>query len=112
MAFSGPGPGRPKGLQNKITIRQREIAARVMGDIGTPEFDAFITKQREELMRGSMHPTIQSLWMHYFMGKPTERIEVADTTNDLDTYSREELRTRAEAVAARVVESEPAPEVH
>ena len=98
------GYGRVKGTPNKITARQREVAAMVLGEPGTPEFAEFVAAERKAALEQSMAPAIKSLWMHYLLGIPKVSVEVKDTTNDLDDLSTEELRARSMAVAATIVQ--------
>ena len=101
--FHGPGPGRPKGSITKQTLKQREFAEMILGKPGTIEFDEYIQTQRAQLLAGEMHPSIHNTLLHYAHGKPTERIEIKDTTNDMSQVSAEELRARALALASRIM---------
>lgn len=93
-----PRAGRPKGTANKITNLQRHVAEMVLGKPGTPEFETFIALEREALLTGTMDPRIKQLWMHYGYGRPVERIEVKETTENLDGLTEEHLRERALAL--------------
>ena len=73
---NGPGKGRPKGSLNKTTLLQREVAEKVLGKPGTPEFEEFIASQRKQILLGILPPVILQMWMHYLVGKPKETIEV------------------------------------
>lgn len=101
--FHGAGPGRPKGLLNKSTVKQRELAEMILGKPGTPAFDEFVAKQRIAMLSGDMAPAILQTLLYYLAGKPTERIEVKDTTPDISDVTAEELRARALALASRIV---------
>ena len=52
------------------------FAARVLGEPGTPEFDAFVDSTRKQLLAGILPPAITALILHYAYGKPKETIEV------------------------------------
>ncbi len=86
-----PGPGRPKGAENKRTKEARELARKLATDT---------TYQKPLLQRlrageaGSMEPT---LW-YYAFGKPKD--SVAHTFN-LSKLSNEEL-DQFEALVKRV----------
>jgi hypothetical protein len=99
-----PGPGRPAGRKNNITVQQRAVAEMVLGKPGTPEFDEFVLSQRKQALAGILPPGILQLWMFYLLGKPIERVEVKDTTQDFEGVTAEQLRERATIVAQRVVE--------
>lgn len=76
----------------------------VLGKPGTPEFDDFVKSQRVQLLAGILPPAIVLQWMNYLMGKPIERVEVKDTTDDVvDNLTVEQLRERAKAIAQRVI---------
>jgi hypothetical protein len=47
----------------------------VLGEPGTPEFDEFVKSERADWKAGTMHPGVKQMWMHYLVGKPTERVE-------------------------------------
>ena len=70
------GAGRVKGTPNKTTTAQKAFAARVLGEPGTPEFDAFVDSTRKQLLAGILPPAITALILHYAYGKPKETIEV------------------------------------
>lgn len=109
MPFTGKetaGPGRPKGIPNKITLKQREFAEMILGKPGSIEFDEYIQTQRAQLLAGTMHPSIHTTLLHYAHGKPVERIEVKDTTADISNVTNEELRARALALASRITQDD------
>ena len=70
------GAGRTKGTPNKITQRQREVAAMVLGEPGTPEFAEFVAAERKAALDQSMAPAIKALWTHYLLGIPKVSVEV------------------------------------
>jgi hypothetical protein len=95
-----PGPGRPKGIPNKIAWKQREVAALILGEPGSKAFQEFVAHEREEWKAGTMHPGVKVLWLHYLLGKPTETIDVhgeitsmkiVRMTLDEQTLSRETM---------------------
>lgn len=73
------GPGRPKGLKNKATLQQREVAEMVLGKRDSPEFQQFIASQRTQLLAGILPPAILQLWLYYLLGKPKETVDVQGT---------------------------------
>jgi hypothetical protein len=80
----------------------------VLGEPGTNEFKVFVGAQRAQALSGLMPAAILSLWLHYLLGKPVERVEVKDTTDELDNATGEQLRERAKLIAQRVVDAAPA----
>ena len=97
------GAGRTKGTPNKITAQQRHVAAMVLGDPGSLEFEEFVKSERKAALDQSMAPAVKTMWMHYLVGKPVDHVEVKDTTDDLE-LTAEQMRERAKVIAARVVE--------
>lgn len=92
--------GRPKGIANKTTQLQREIAERIFGKVGTPEFEAFIAAERKSLMDGTMPPQIKQYWLHCGYGKVVDRVEVHDVPpGEFETVDENELRARARSLA-------------
>jgi hypothetical protein len=106
------GPGRPKGLRNKITLQQRHVAEMVLGKPGTPEFDSFVQSERQAILDGTMDSRIKTLWMHYLLGKPVDRVEVKEVEDDFSDLSAEHLRERSLAVARVVMETTPSETTH
>ena len=99
--------GRPKGLQNKITVRQREVAAMVLGTPGTPEFDEFVSSERRAALAQTMAPQIKALWMHYLLGIPKVSVEVKQVSENFDDVPLDELRSQSLELAARIAQSLP-----
>jgi hypothetical protein len=102
MAFTGPetaGPGRPKGGQNKTTIEVR-AAARTIVD--NPNYRAALALR----VKSGTAPHMETLLWHYAYGKPVEKIEVKDTTDEFENITAEQLRERAKLIAQRIVEPE------
>ena len=100
------GPGRPKGLRNKITLQQRHVAEMVFGTPGTPEFDEFVAAERKAALDGTMHPGVKTLWMNYLLGKPVERVEVKEVENDFSDLTPEQVAERSIAVARVILEEQ------
>jgi hypothetical protein len=65
----GPGPGRPKGSQNKHTIEAKQLAR---GLLNNPTYKRNLQKRLRAGEAGAMEPL---LW-HYAFGKPKEHVEV------------------------------------
>ena len=63
------GPGRPKGVQNRVTVEAREYATRLVTD---PAYISGLERRLIEGTAGSMEPL---LWAFAY-GKPKERLEV------------------------------------
>jgi hypothetical protein len=62
------GPGRPKGLQNRVTREFKEIAR---GILEQPEA---IEKMKRAAALGRLHPSLHIAPMHYAYGKPKETV--------------------------------------
>jgi hypothetical protein len=64
------GPGRPKGVPNKLTIEVRELARNIVNN------DAYLERLKVRIDRGSA-PHMETLLWHYAWGKPKETLEMA-----------------------------------
>jgi hypothetical protein len=64
-----PGPGRPKGLQNRNTLEVKQLATRILQD------KDYLEALQRRLLRGEAGPIEVTLW-HYAYGKPKERVEL------------------------------------
>ena len=85
------GAGRTKGTPNKTTTAQRAFASRVLGEPGTPEFDAFVDSTRKQLLAGILPPAITALILHSAYGKPKETVEVEGSVT-VEKIVREVIR--------------------
>jgi hypothetical protein len=94
--FHGPGPGRPKGSTNANRREVREIAREIVDD---PVYRAAL---KMRVMLGEATHMEPLLW-HYAHGKPVERVEVRDTTNDFDGLTAEQLRREAMEIARTII---------
>ncbi len=65
----GPGPGRPKGLPNKVTRDIQEFARAVLED---PDY---VRELKVRLRRGKA-PHVETALYHYGYGKPRETISI------------------------------------
>lgn len=108
--FHGPGPGRPKGLKNKTTSEQRRFAEQVVGTEGTPEREEFVKAMRAQLLSGVMAPAVANTILFWWLGKPTERIEIQEAPPDYNDLTADELRERSLAVAKQIVQLTPSEE--
>jgi hypothetical protein len=83
------GPGRPKGVPNKVTIEAKEACGRLVDD------PAYRSKLKHRLIRGKLAPVLEAMLWHYAKGKPVERVELKDVT-DVDhlTYEQKVARLR------------------
>ena len=103
--FKGePGPGRPRGRANNITLQQRRVAAMVLGEPGTPEFDEFVAAERKSALNGLMPPGVKTLWMHYLLGIPKQQIEVSGDVT-IEKIVREVIDVPAQSQDERRLES-------
>lgn len=87
-----------------MTKQQHAVAEMVLGKPGTPEFDEFVKSQRVQALAGLLPPVILQTWLHYLIGKPLDRVEVKDTTDELEGITIDQLRERARLIALRVTE--------
>lgn len=63
-----PGPGRPKGSQNKVTVEIKNFAHRFVND------EAYLKKLRVRVNEGTA-PHMETLMWHYAYGKPKDEDE-------------------------------------
>lgn len=81
-------------------VLQRRLCHAILGKEGTPEYEEFVATTRRHYLAGILPPGITTLLLHYGYGKPVERIEIEDTTqNDMEGLSEEALRDRARRLA-------------
>jgi hypothetical protein len=90
------------------TAARRALAKRVLSD---KYFDNL--KLRAE--NGELPPQVETLLLHYLVGKPTEEMEVVDNGNDLQDMTTEQLLAAAQEIqqtlARAVSEQETVPPV-
>jgi hypothetical protein len=79
------GPGRPKGVPNKVTVEVREAASALVDD------PVYRKKLRDDLRKRKLAPAVEVLLWHYAKGKPKETIDV-DLTNRVQVLGEEEVR--------------------
>jgi hypothetical protein len=94
--FKGPGPGRPKGLQNKVTRDVQAFTARVLTACGGEDELAkqFLHSENEET-RLKMF----SILLYYRFGKPKE-------TQDVHVMIHDELGPRVAMARKAIAETE------
>jgi len=63
-----PGPGRPKGVHNKVTNEIRLLAQALFDE-------AYWKKKYERMHAGKEHAAVENQLLAYAYGKPKERIE-------------------------------------
>jgi hypothetical protein len=101
MAWTKPGPGRPKGLRNASTViriaEAREFAELVVSD---PQYRQNLL---ERARKGLLHPSVELVLYYYAFGKPVESLSIEDTTPiDLSQLSPEQLHARALRIASSI----------
>lgn len=64
------GPGRPKGVPNKVTLEIREAARALVDD------EQAQRKMLEDYRRGKLHPSIVQMFYAYAYGKPKDTLVV------------------------------------
>lgn len=112
--FTGPGPGRPKGLKNKQTSEQRKFAEEVCYGRDGKGRQEFVDMVRLQLLTGTLPQGVYALLLYYLLGKPVERVEVRALPADYSDMTAEQLRERALQIASRSVidvSPEPHPEL-
>lgn len=68
------GPGRPKGIPNKVTAEIRQLARHLLQD------KAYRRSLRRRLVNGTLGPLEIVLW-HYAYGKPKDQLETPPTSD-------------------------------
>ena len=66
------GPGRPKGIPNRVTAEIRQLARTLLED------KPYRRSLRRRLMNGTLGALEIVLW-HYAYGKPKEHVEMPET---------------------------------
>jgi hypothetical protein len=88
------GPGRPKGVPNKVTVEAKAAAGALVDDPIYREQLALDVQARK------VAPAIEQMLWHYAKGKPKEIVELhkrRDVT-DYDLMTDEELKARLRAL--------------
>lgn len=65
-----PGPGRPKGLQNKTTREIKDFAARFLSS------SDYLASAKARVLSGEA-PHLETLWHHYAYGKPKDSLQIS-----------------------------------
>ena len=86
-----PGPGRPQGRQNKVTVEVKQLAKRLVSD------KTYQRNLQKRLRAGDAGAMEVMLW-HYSYGKPKESI---DLNWNLEKLTDREL-DQLEAIVKRV----------
>ena len=95
------GPGRGKGRKNNAMLAVEEFARE---SVHSEEYRESI---RRRIKADTLHPSVEVTLLYYAAGgKPTERHEMKDTTNDVD-MSPSELQARMSAVAQSLLAMQP-----
>lgn len=100
----GGGPGRKKGVPNKVTIEAKLAAAGLVDD------PVYRRKLATDLRKRKVHPAIESMLWHYAKGKPKETVALEGsvtvvTDAEINRLSDEDLvaaKGAAEVLAALV----------
>lgn len=96
MAWTKPGPGRPKGSINK---RREEALGFVHELLTDPEYRKnLIVRARA----GILAPALEQLFWHYEAGKPRETVAIVDERESLRDVSTDELRGRLDELRKQV----------
>ena len=80
-----PGSGRKPGTPNRVSVEVRQLVAELVNDA------AYQQKLRAAFRSRKLHPTIESLVWAYFLGKPTQPLQVSGGFT-LDVRLEEERR--------------------
>lgn len=101
-----PGPrggmlnrgGRPAGtVPHEIRVK-KELSDLVFGAPNSEELKVMCAAWRKQFLEGTIHPTIATTLMHWWLGKPKETIEV-QRSFDVSELTDEELIARARDLA-------------
>ena len=68
------GPGRPKGLKNKVTLEVRDLAASL---IDRPKY---LRNLKQRMDRGDLAPQLEAMVWQYRYGRPPEQPLVIEQT--------------------------------
>lgn len=66
-----PGPGRKKGVPNRISVEARQLASQLVTDVN------YQSKLRADFRKRRVHPTIESLIWQYHLGRPLQSVAVS-----------------------------------
>ncbi|CAB4190352.1 hypothetical protein UFOVP1196_52 [uncultured Caudovirales phage] len=100
--FGAPGrPGGRKRVPEGLRLA-REKAKVILDD------PAYHTSLLSRARSGTLPHAVEVLLWHYAYGKPVEKIELTDETENIDLtqFSLEQLRERADSVRAAALELE------
>ena len=64
------GPGRPKGVPNKVTAEARAACAELVDD------PVYRERLKARLLAGRLPPALECLLWHYAKGKPKDDLQV------------------------------------
>ena len=104
MPFTFGNPGRPKGSTGRKANEVRDAARAIVDD---PDYRLSL---KARVMLGTA-PHMEPLLWHYAYGKPIERVEVKDTTNEFDGLTAEQLRREAVEIARTIIAEPGVPEI-
>ena len=72
----------------------------IFGRPGSAELKEFCEEMRQQFLEGSMHPSVQVLFLQLWLGKPKEVIEVQQSTAPLEDFTDQQLADRAMFLAS------------
>lgn len=106
---SGPtrfgSPGGPKSGRKRIPEGLRLAREKAKTILEDPAYNASLLSRARS---GTLPHAVEVLLWHYAYGKPIEKIELTDETENIDLtqFSLDQLRERADSVRAAALELE------
>jgi len=88
--------GRPKGALNVTTKAARAVCLKILED---PEYRQSIARR---IKNDALPAAVECLMWHYAYGKPTEKMEVHVSGDELQDLSSAQLAARASSLAKMI----------
>ena len=89
----GPGPGRPKGSQNKLTLEAKALARGLLND------PTYRKNLQADLKNRKVEASIEAMLWHYAYGRPKESLELSWNLEKLTDTELDQLETLVKRVS-------------